>query len=81
MTRVLLVTGARSLADDRDAKAPDAAAREAVAARYDRLAETCPIYAGMWRAMARILRRGTEHTARLARDAGLTVDAQTWGSR
>lgn len=22
--------------------------------------------------------RGTEHTARLARDAGLTVDAQTW---
>ena len=25
--------------------------------------------------------RGTEHTARLARDAGLTVDAQTWGSR
>ena len=25
--------------------------------------------------------RGTEHTARLARAAGLTVDAQTWGSR
>lgn len=25
--------------------------------------------------------RGTEHTARLARDAGLMVDAQTWGSR
>ena len=25
--------------------------------------------------------RGTEHTAGLARDAGLTVDAQTWGSR
>ena len=25
--------------------------------------------------------RGTEHTARLARDAGLTVDARTWGSR
>jgi hypothetical protein len=24
--------------------------------------------------------RGTEHTARLAEDAGLTVDAQTWGS-
>lgn len=25
--------------------------------------------------------RGTEHTAGLARAAGLTVDAQTWGSR
>lgn len=33
------------------------APREAMAARYDRLAETHPIYEGMWRAMARILRR------------------------
>lgn len=34
------------------------AAREAMARRYDRLAETHPIYEGMWRAWARILRRG-----------------------
>lgn len=33
------------------------ATREAMAARYDALAETDPIYAGMWRAQARILRR------------------------
>lgn len=33
------------------------APREAMAARYDALAETDPIYAGMWRAQARILRR------------------------
>ena len=48
MTRVLLITGARSLADDPAAEA--------------------------WA-------RCTEHTASLARAAGLTVDAQTWGSR
>lgn len=34
------------------------AAREFVARRYDRLVETCPAYTGMWRARARILRRG-----------------------
>lgn len=33
---------------------------ERVAARYDALAETHPIYAGMWRAQARILRREHE---------------------
>lgn len=38
--------------------APDAEAREAMAAHYDRLAEAHPIYEGMWRARARILRRG-----------------------
>jgi hypothetical protein len=35
-------------------------AYELVATRYDRLAETYPIYAGMWRARARILRKEHE---------------------
>lgn len=38
----------------------DCASYERVAARYDRLAETHPIYEGMWRARARILRREHE---------------------
>lgn len=45
----------------------DCAAYERVAARYDRLVETCPAYEGMWRARARILRREHErlHAAAL----------------
>lgn len=47
-----------AVASDDDHAVLHSTPREAMAAHYDRLAETHPIYEGMWRAMARILRRG-----------------------
>lgn len=47
-----------AVASDGDHAVLHASPHEAVAAHYDRLVETEPQYAGMWRARARILRRG-----------------------
>jgi len=47
-----------AVASDGDHAVLHSTPREAVAAHYDQLAETAPQYAGMWRATARILRRG-----------------------